>query len=99
MVDADPARVGTEVGGNIVQPESDLENVLRAHEVDIVILAVPAAAVQGILDRVVAAGIRGVLNFAPAPVSVPEGVWVKDVNMVVELEALSFALSQEDADR
>ena len=72
----------------------DLERVLRTERIDIVILAVPAEAAQEILNRVVAAGVKGILNFAPMQLRVPEGVAVQDVNMVMELEALSFALNQ-----
>ena len=77
-----------------MQGTADLEQVLRARAVDIVILAMPAEAVPEVLDRVVAAGVRGILNFAPTQLRVPPDVAVKDVNMVMELEALSFALSQ-----
>ena len=55
---------------------------------------VPAEAVPEILNRVVAAGVKGILNFAPMQLRVPPDVAVQDVNMVMELEALSFALSQ-----
>jgi redox-sensing transcriptional repressor len=48
------------------------------------------------MEHVKKAGVRGILNFAPTKLKVPSGVAVKDVNMVMELEALSFALSQED---
>jgi redox-sensing transcriptional repressor len=58
-----------------------------------VILTVPAAAAQDIADRAVVAGVRGILNFAPTQLRVPAGVFVHDVNMVMELEALSFDLS------
>jgi redox-sensing transcriptional repressor len=50
--------------------------------------------VPDVLDRVVAGGVRGILNFAPVQLRVPADVTVKDVHMVMELEALSFALSQ-----
>jgi hypothetical protein len=58
-----------------------------------VIVAVPAAAAQEVVDRVVAGGVRGILNFAPVKLRVPAGVVLKNVNMVMELEALSFALA------
>ena len=62
-------------------------------------LAVPAPAVQDVVDRAVEAGVRGILNFAPAQLKVPEEVALKDVNMVMELEALSFTLSQGEEGR
>jgi redox-sensing transcriptional repressor len=51
------------------------------------------------VDRAVHAGVRAILNFAPAQVRVPEDVALKDVNMVMELEALSFTLSQNPGSR
>jgi redox-sensing transcriptional repressor len=94
VLDADPAKHGTDWAGIAVRDTSELERVLRAERIDIVILAIPAEGVPGILNRVVAAGVKGILNFAPMQLKVPADVAVQDVNMVMELEALSFALSQ-----
>ena len=99
VLDANPNKHGARWGDVEVQGTADLEQVLRARAVDIVILAVPAEAVPEVLDRVVAAGVRGILNFAPTQLRVPPDVAVKDVNMVMELEALSFALSQSPSRR
>ena len=97
VLDTDPAKRGTLWDGIPVRDTSDLEQVLRAEKIDIVILAVPAEAVPVVLDRVIAAGVKGILNFAPMQLRVPPDVAVQDVNMVMELEALSFALSQAKA--
>ena len=94
VLDADPAKVGQRWGKVALSDVADLEKVLQAEAVDIVILTIPAESVPDVLDRVVAAGVRGILNFAPMQLRVPGDVTVKDVNMVLELEALSFALSQ-----
>ena len=94
VLDADPGKLGTAWGGIPVRDISELEGVLASERIDIVILALPAEAVPEVLNRVVAAGVRGILNFAPMQLRVPPGVAVQDVNMVMELEALSFALSQ-----
>ena len=93
VVDADPSKVGRRWGGVTIEDAARIEEVVRREEAEILILAVPAEAVQNVLDRAVAGGVRGVLNFAPAQLRVPDEVAVKDVNMVMELEALSFALS------
>jgi len=61
--------------------------------VEIVIVAVPAAAAQAVVDRVVRCGVRAVLNFAPTKLQVPNDVALKTVNMAGELEALSYALA------
>jgi redox-sensing transcriptional repressor len=94
VLDADPGKRGTRWRGIPVQDVSELEQVLKSERVDIVILAVPAEAVPDVSSRVVATGVKGILNFAPMQLRVPPDVAVKDVNMVMELEALSFALSQ-----
>ena len=93
VVDADPSKVGRRWGGVTIEDAARIEDVVRREGAEILILAVPAEAVQDMLDRAVAGGVRGVLNFAPAQLRVPDEVAVKDVNMVMELEALSFALS------
>lgn len=95
--DSDPRKVGRTRGGVVVHPESEMERLLREHDIEIVIVAVPGPAAQAVVDRVVAAGVRGILNFAPVKLQVPEGVVLKSVNMAVEMEGLSFALSQARA--
>ncbi|MBI4410691.1 MAG: redox-sensing transcriptional repressor Rex, partial [Gemmatimonadetes bacterium] len=65
----------------------------RAEQIDIVIVAVPAEAAQRVVDRVVRAGVRGILNFAPVKLEVPPDVVLKNVNMAMEMEGLSYALA------
>jgi redox-sensing transcriptional repressor len=60
------------------------------------VLAVPGEAAQEVADLVVAAGIRAILNFAPVQLHVPDSIAVKSVNMAMELEGLSFALTNRD---
>lgn len=95
VVDNDPEKVGKRWGSVTIRPESELEGTIREENVDIVVLAVPAHAVQDVVDRVVRAGVRGILNFAPMPLKVPRHVRIKDVNLVIELEALTYALIKE----
>jgi redox-sensing transcriptional repressor len=89
--DADPEKIGTEWHGLTVRADDELEVALR-EGIEIVIVAVPADVAQSVVDRVVGAGVRAILNFAPTKLKVPEGVALKTVNMAVELEALSYAL-------
>ena len=96
IFDADASKVGGMWGGLTVRHVDDFEVVAREENVQIVILSVPLEAVPSVMDRVRGAGVRGILSFAPTKLKVPEGVAVKDVNMVMELEALSFALSQQE---
>lgn len=94
VYDSDPAKVGVEWHGQQVRADRDMEAGLR-QGIEIVIVAVPGEAAQAVVDRVVASGIRAILNFAPAKLRVPEGVSVKTVNMAMELESLSYALVNE----
>jgi redox-sensing transcriptional repressor len=98
VVDSDPEKVGRRWGEVWIRPDDELERAIQEEQVDMAILAVPGHAAQAVMDRVVAAGVRGILNFAPVPLRVPEDVWLKDVNLVIEMEALSYALSQEAPD-
>ena len=96
IFDSDPSKVGERWGGLQVRDISQFVSVAKDQGVEIVILAIPVEAVPSVMEYVEEAGVRGILNFAPTKLKVPERVAVKDVNMVMELEALSFALSQED---
>ena len=71
-----------------------LESLIQSKGIELIILAVPAQAAQQISDRAVRAGIKGILNFAPIRLKVPTHVAVEDVNLVMQLEALSFAITQ-----
>lgn len=93
VFDADPEKVGTDWQGRVVQADAEMEAGLRG--IDIAIVAVPAEAAQAVVDRVVTAGVRAVLNFAPVKLTVPEHVALKTVNMALELEGLSYALVNE----
>jgi redox-sensing transcriptional repressor len=92
VIDADPEKVGVERDGRVVRPVAELEEALRGG-IEIVIVAVPGEAAQGVVDRVVAAGVRAILNFAPTKLKVPPQVTVKTVNVALELESLSYALA------
>ena len=97
VFDSDPAKVGQRWNGTEVRSDAELETVLAEESIDIVIVAVPGPAAQAVVDRVVAAGVRAILNFAPTRIEVPRGVALKNVNMAVELEGLSYALASERA--
>jgi len=90
LVDADPAKVGERVGGLAVHHLDDLAPLVRKHDIAIGVIATPATAVQDVADRLVAAGVRSILNFAPATISVPPGVSVRKVDLAVELQILAF---------
>lgn len=90
LLDVDPGLVGREVGGLVVEDAAELEQVVRERDVTIAVLATPARAAQQVADRLVAAGVTAVLNFAPAHVEVPAHVTLRRVDLSVELQILSF---------
>jgi redox-sensing transcriptional repressor len=93
VFDSDPGKIGRSWGDQEVLPDEEMERVLRREGIDIVVVAVPAEAAQGVADRVVASGVAAILNFAPVQLRVPESVALRNVDMVVEMEGLAFALS------
>ena len=94
IVDDDPAKVGRAVNGLTIQALAELPRVVKAQAVQIGVVAVPAEAAQGVADRLVAAGVRAILNFAPSRVKVPKDVRLQNVDLSIELENLSFHLGQ-----
>lgn len=97
VLDADPAKVGTAVDGHTVEDVDSLEAVVEREGVEIAIITVPAAYAQGVADRLVASGVRAIMNFAPVQLQVPEGVEVRQADVAGELQILSFHLSPRSA--
>ena len=93
VYDSDPAKIGSKWGAVTVQDTADLKHDIGAGRYDIVVLTVPSENAQGIVDRVVAAGTKAILSFAPVQLTVPDDVELRTVNMAMELEALTFALT------
>ncbi len=93
VFDKDPEKVGEEWGELEVQPDHAMEALIRERDIDIAVLAVPGSAAQGVADRLVEAGVRGILNFAPKRLEVPPDVVVRSVDMALEMEGLSYALT------
>ncbi len=95
VFDNDPAKIGRPLAGLadlVVRPLTDVAAVVREFDVRLAILAVPADAAQQVAESLVAAGVRGLLNFAPVAISVAEDVSVSTVDMAVQLEQLSFRI-------
>jgi redox-sensing transcriptional repressor len=99
LVDADPAIVGTEIAGLPVVPLTQLEEVVSDLGVAIGVIATPAQVAQEVCDRLVAAGVSSILNFAPSVLSVPEHVEVRKVDMSIELQILAFHEQRKVAPR
>jgi redox-sensing transcriptional repressor len=94
IVDDDPAKAGRVVDGLPILPVSELAPAVRQSGIQVGVIAVPADAAQLVADRLVAAGVRAILNFAPARLTVPRDVRLQNVDLSIELENLSFHLAQ-----
>jgi len=99
MLDSDPAIVGSRIARLIVRHVDELEAVVARHKVAIGVLATPAGSAQAVCDRLVAAGVTSILNFAPLVLSVPEGVDVRKVDLSIELQILAFHAQRRSAAR
>jgi redox-sensing transcriptional repressor len=94
--DNHPEKIGRKLEGIPVRDIELLEHDVLRERPDIAVLSVPADEAQAMVDRVVKVGIKAILNFAPTQLQAPADVTVKTVNMAMELEGLSFALTNRD---
>ena len=92
-IDADPAKVGHVVQGLTIQPLDELAETVRAKHVRLGMIVVPAARAQEVADRLGAAGVEGIVNFAPVTLTLPPHVQNVGVDLAIELEQLSFAVT------
>ncbi|MEO1498163.1 MAG: redox-sensing transcriptional repressor Rex [Planctomycetota bacterium] len=92
--DADMSKVGQTVGGVVVHPLDQLEQLVQERGVTLGLIASPAEAAQEIADRLVTAGVSGILNFAPVTLSLPEGVSLVGVDLATEMEQLSYSVAK-----
>ena len=98
VYDRDPSRIGQRNAGLVVQDIADLPGA-GTHGAEIGVIATPIKAAQEVADSLVAAGVRGILNFAPRKLFVPAHVALRTVDMTMEFESLSFELHQSRARR
>lgn len=90
LVDADRGRIGERVGDLEIAHVDDLPRLVEGFDIAIGVIATPAAAAQEVADRLTQAGVRSILNFAPAMIAVPPGVSVRKVDLAVELQILAY---------
>lgn len=90
VVDSDPKVVGRVIGGHVVSPLTDLGSLVSTTGAQIGVIATPGEAAQAVGERLVAAGIRSILNFAPVVLSLPVDVEVRKVDLATELQILAF---------
>jgi redox-sensing transcriptional repressor len=101
LFDNDRKKIGKKVGANDV-PVHDVSRfakVVRDEAIDVAVIAVPARAAQRVLNQIMAAGVKAILNFAPAPLTARLGVKVKTVDLTTSLESLSYFLAQPQTGR
>ena len=93
--DSDPAEIGSEVDGITVRDVRTAEAELRADPVDIGIVAVPGDVAQDVIDTLVRAGVRSILNYAPTTVQVPRGVELRRIDPLLSLQSMTYRLSRD----
>ena len=98
LFDADPTKVGERVEGLVIEPTEKLAERVRELGAELAILTVPADAAQPVADQLSAAGIRGVLNFAPVLLRLPPRVKLVSVDLAIQLEQLAFLIQHGDPD-
>jgi redox-sensing transcriptional repressor len=94
IIDDDPAKTGREVDGVPIVSIRDMARELKTRSIQVAIVAVPVESAQAVTDQLVAAGIKAVLNFAPTRLRVGREVRLKNVDLSIELETLSFYLAK-----
>lgn len=95
IMDKDSTKLGKQVHGLIIQDFNKVNDLVKSEQIDIAIIAVPADSAQMVADKLVSAGVSAILNFAPRSLKVAQGIAVKYENMAVEMEALSYFLSNK----
>ena len=99
LFDTDPAKIGRRSKGGVrIHDAAGFRRVMKKERIDIVVVAVPAASAQTVVSHVAHAGIRAILNFSPGAVKAPTGVKLRNVDLTVSIESLSFFLARGEAD-
>ncbi len=94
VLDADPAKVGLRVQKHLVEPMDSVFEIVAERKIALALLCVPADVAQPTAEKLVAAGISGILNFAPTPLHLPPEIGLVDVDLGVQLENLAYKVQQ-----
>jgi redox-sensing transcriptional repressor len=92
VFDNNPQKVGKKIGEHVVQDIAEMETKIRAANVEIAMLTVPAAAAQEAAEALVRAGVRAILNYAPITLSVPDTVRVEAIDPILRLQHMTYYL-------
>lgn len=95
VLDTDPQIIGSDLNGIKVEPLENLERRVKEDDVKIGIVTVPALSAQDVTDTLIEAGVCSILNFSPRVLKVPNGIVLRNIDLSVNLEVLSFHLAQE----
>lgn len=96
--DQDPDKIGRVIHGCRVYSTSDIEKVVKENNINLALIAVPKSVAQDSTDKLIAAGVKGIVNFAPVPLSVPKNVYVDNVDFTMSLEKVAhFARTNNEA--
>ena len=93
IFDADSTKTGRKLGPFTIQPISEMVQTVKKEQIRLAMIAVPADNAQGVVDQLVEAGVKGILNFAPTSVTVPPHIALNAVDLSVQLEQLSFQVN------
>src|SRR5579884_606498 len=93
VFDSDSSKIGKKLGPFVIESLADMPAAVQTHGIRLGIIAVPADAAQDVADQLIAAGVRGLLNFAPVSISVPPEIALTAVDVAVQLEQLSFQVN------
>jgi redox-sensing transcriptional repressor len=92
IFDTDPNKIGKKLAGIEICPLDSLKEKAKAFNIELGIIAVPAAAAQDVADKLIEAGIRGIINFAPVNINTGENVMLRRVDLAAQLEYLTYYL-------
>ena len=95
-VDADPDKIGRTMQGMTVAPVSQLIELVKRHHIQIGLIAVPVESAQEVCNQMVRGGVRAIVNFAPVHLDVPSSVWLRSVDLAIELESLAYYLARAE---
>ena len=95
LLDSEPEKIGSKIHDLEIQAFSEASQLIKKNKIQIAIVAVPAHVAQEVVDELIGTGIKAILNFAPLSLKVPKDVVIKNENMSIELEALSYHLTNK----
>jgi len=93
IFDSDQAKIGKQVGGLIVMSSEKMIETIRTSGIQIAMITVPSKTAQQVADDLVKAGVRAILNYAPVPLVVPDGIRVEIVNPIIQLEHMTYYIN------